>query len=143
MWENDEIEILARTLYGEARGEYYKQSGGLGSFIAVGNVVINRLMQRTWFGSSVIEVCKKPWQFSCWNPKDPNFKVVSQDRLTDSLFNFCKKVAVGLLMKNWPDLTKGSDHYHSVNIEGLPKWAVNQRPQIQIGQHVFYKLGNK
>ena len=41
----NDIHILARTIYGEARGEYYRLDGGLSSLIAIGNVVKNRLKQ--------------------------------------------------------------------------------------------------
>ena len=100
----------------------------------------NRVHQQTWFGKTIVEVCRKPWQFSCWNEKDPNYKVVTQKTLSDNLFTFCKKVANGLIYKDWPDLTKGSDHYHSSLLPILPKWTVHQTAQIQIGRHIFYKL---
>ncbi|MES2252810.1 MAG: cell wall hydrolase, partial [Pseudomonadota bacterium] len=67
-----DIDILARTIYGEARGEYGRVDGGLAALIAVGNVIVNRTQQQTWFGRTVRDVCLKPYQFSCWNRNDPN-----------------------------------------------------------------------
>ncbi len=72
--EHIEINILAKTLYGEARGE------GLSGLEAVANTIINRVNTakakggRFWWGNDIISVCQKPYQFSCWNKKDPNRK---------------------------------------------------------------------
>ena len=65
------IDTLARTIYGEARGEPIRGKE------AVAAVVLNRVgraMERGgwWWGSSVAEVCRRPWQFSCWNADDAN-----------------------------------------------------------------------
>lgn len=138
---NKEIEVLARTIYGEARGEYHKKEGGLAALIAVGNVILNRLKQKTWFGKSVSEVCLKAWQFSCWNDTDPNSTVLKQAIITEPVFKVCQEVAQGLILKEWPDLTKGSDHYHHRLMHKLPMWAKDKHPQFQVGHHLFYKLG--
>ena len=66
MIEHD-IDILARTIYGEARGE--KTAGKK----AVACVIMNRYKAKKWFsGKTIAETCQKPWQFSCWNKNDPN-----------------------------------------------------------------------
>lgn len=133
-----DIQILARTIYGEARGEYRHVLGGLAALIAVGNVVINRLNQKTWYGQTIQEVCQKPWQFSCWNVNDPNFKLLQAELIMDPMFDICLKVAEGVIAKQWPDLTDGCDHYHVTTIK--PKWAVGVAPKRQIGRHQFYDL---
>lgn len=77
------VEILARTLWGEARGE------GVIGMEAVAWVVLNRrtvarqearrqiqrfghLRKRYWWGDTILKICRKPYQFSCWNMDDPN-----------------------------------------------------------------------
>ena len=35
---------------------------------------------RSWWGEGYIGVCRKPWQFSCWNLRDPNYPYVSGAR---------------------------------------------------------------
>ncbi len=137
----DEMSVLSRTIYGEARGEYVKKDGGLAALIAVANVIMNRVRLQTWFGKTIFEVCKKPWQFSCWNPSDPNYSLLLKEDLNDSIFLVCQQVAQGVIYKNWPDLTKGADHYHSVKIQSFPKWAQGCQPKIQLGNHLFYQLG--
>ena len=134
----DEIDILARTIYGEARGEYDLLEGGISALIGVGNVVMNRLKARSWYGKSIQEVCQKPFQFSCWNVGDPNRKILMQEEITDPVFTVCHQVATKVALEEWPDLTKGSDHYHAFSI--LPPWARGQRPKVRLARHIFYRL---
>jgi hypothetical protein len=63
----DDKQLLALTIYGEARGEVYK------GLIAVGSVILERVAHRGWDGDTIKEVCLMPWQFSCFLPNDPNF----------------------------------------------------------------------
>lgn len=134
----EDIDILGRTIYGEARGEY--QSGGVASLIAVGNVVMNRLKAESWYGSTIQEVCLKPWQFSCWNKGDPNRDVIIQDNIVDPIFSLCCKVAAKVAFQDWPDLTKGSDHYHATTLPIYPSWSKGKVPKICIAKHLFYQL---
>ena len=117
----DEIDILARTIYGEARGEYEHREGGLCALIAVGNVVMNRLKAQSQYGKTIQEICQKPWQFSCWNKGDPNQAILRQQDIADPLFTVCCQVAAKVARKEWPDLTKGSDHYHALSVSA--SWA--------------------
>eukprot|EP00731_Ephydatia_muelleri_P014889 Em0008g609a len=65
-----DVDVLARTLWGEARGE------GRTGMEAVASVIINRVdwphEGSLWWGNTVEEVCKKPSQFAVWNAGDPN-----------------------------------------------------------------------
>ncbi|HLD95340.1 MAG TPA: cell wall hydrolase [Alphaproteobacteria bacterium] len=133
-------DILARTIYGEARGEYFSRVGGLSALIAVGNVVLNRMKRKKWFGTTVREVCLKPFQFSCWNEKDPNFRVVKSVSRQDPIFEICYHVAEQLCDGRWPDLTQNADHYYAVSMKIPPAWAKDKKPTIQIGGHVFFNL---
>ncbi len=139
---NRDLQILARTIYGEARGEYAHAQGGLSALIAVGNVVMNRFHQKTWYGRTIGEVCQKPWQFSCWNSDDPNYSLVIQDVITDPLYQICFQVAEKVSTDQWPDLTLGCDHYHT-SYGKIPTWAHGLRPKITIGHHWFYDLRKK
>ena len=137
--END-IDILARTLYGEARCEYTNSRGGLASLIAVANVIMNRSKKPERFGDSIEKVCLRPWQFSCWNAKDPMRKVIVSDSLLkDPVFKVCQEVARGVALENWPDLTHGSDHYHADYCK--PAWADLTKINLRLCHHYFYKLG--
>ncbi|MGN0919310.1 MAG: cell wall hydrolase [Alphaproteobacteria bacterium] len=133
----DELEIFAKTLYGEARGET------LAGIEAVANVILNRHkmalhQKRVWWGKSIPEICLKPWQFSCWNPADPNFKLLQQDLSQEKSYQICKRVALRALHGNLRDNTHGATHYHSLSI--TPYWARGIIPSAQIGAHLFYTL---
>jgi N-acetylmuramoyl-L-alanine amidase len=136
MTEQD-INTLARTLYGEARGEY--KTSGPGALIAVANVIVNRQKRGARFGKTITEVCLKPKQFSCWNHNDPNYKLISGDEiLKESLFDLCKEVALKVGSEIWPDLTRGSDHYHATSCK--PSWANPEKIKLKLGRHIFYCL---
>lgn len=137
---SDDIDILARTIYGEARGEYKCLDGGIASLIAVGNVVMNRVKVGCWYGKTIQEVCQKPWQFSCWNRGDPNRSMLMHDDIADPVFSLCREVATKVAIEEWPDLTKGSDHYHATTLPTYPPWAKGREPKIRFAKHVFYQL---
>lgn len=137
----DDIDTLARTIYGEARGEYSKADGGLSSLMAVGNVVMNRVWGKKSFGSTIKEVCLKPYQFSCWNPSDPNCALISkltQDQ--NDMTRLCWKVAEAVARGDWPDLTQGSNHYFASTLKKIPAWALGQKLRLKLGAHLFYKI---
>jgi spore germination cell wall hydrolase CwlJ-like protein len=118
---------LARTIYGEARGE--PRSGKE----AVANVIRNRAMNSN---QSIHDVCLEKYQFSCWNLDDPNRKIITQANINDSVFQECldiaKKCVEGKLMDN----TFGSTHYHRKDY--FPEWSKNYKPVVKIGDHVFF-----
>lgn len=136
----EEIEIFARTIYGEARGEYTCLEGGLASLIAVGNVVMNRLKAQSRYGKTIQEVCQKPWQFSCWNENDPNRVILMKGEIVDPIFIVCREVASNVITHAWPDLTRGSDHYHATTLFPLPPWARGRQPKVRFANHIFYQL---
>lgn len=144
MKNRTDIDVLARTLYGEARGEFMRPEGGLSALIGVANVVMNRVHRQTWFGKSIREVCLKPYQFSCWNESDPNRALIlSVTPEKCAIFQACLQVAQQVAAQTWPDLTKGADHYYALWLPRAPKWTLHSRPVAKIGHHVFYKLEEK
>ncbi len=139
----DDIEIMARTIYGEARGEYGRVDGGLAALIAVGNVIMNRAQQQTWFGDTVRDVCLKPYQFSCWNESDPNRERLVAVTDETPIFAQCFDVARAVIARSYPDLTKGSDHYYSHDLVFPPKWSLSAAERARIGKHRFFKLAGR
>ncbi|MFN7709861.1 MAG: cell wall hydrolase [Holosporales bacterium] len=138
-YSEQDLEIMARTIYGEARGEYARAEGGLAALIGVANVILNR-WHMGGYGQTLAEVCTKPYQFSCWNIRDPNRRLIEQVASSDAVFGVCAEVARYVVEGRWPDLTQGADHYHAKSMKQLPKWAVGVRPRAQLGGHVFYRL---
>lgn len=132
-----EADILARTLFGEARNE-----GAIG-MEAVACVVLNRVQiarQRGgyWWGNSIIQVCQKPYQFSCWNKDDPNLKRITEVDESNIYFATCKRIARRAVIGALRDITGGATHYHADYVD--PYWAKGEKPITKIGRHIFYKL---
>ena len=124
-----DMEILAKTIFGEARGE--SQEGQ----IAVACCVFNRFKSGKWFGAKTIAgVCLKPWQFSCWNKNDPN----SQKIMALTFPVYSKYFSVIEEAKK-DDITKGATHYYNPSICNRPKWAEGRKPCVKIGKHLFFK----
>lgn len=134
-----EIDVLARTLWGEARSE------GETGMRAVAHVVLNRVEKaeakggKHWWGHDIITVCQKPYQFSCWNPADPNrtklMAVNGENIYFATALRVARRAVLGQLGK---DITLGADHYHTIDI--LPYWAKGENPVTILGRHKFYKL---
>lgn len=137
-YRNIEIDVLARTLWGEARGE-----GALG-MEAVACVVLNRVKVaeekggKYWWGSNIVQVCQKPYQFSCWNRSDPNFKKLQTVHEGDLYFATALRVARRACAGTLEDSTNGATHYHAR--ASKPFWARGEKPTATIGNHIFYRL---
>lgn len=125
----DQVDYMARTLYGEARGEDEK------GMQAVANVVMNRVKAGGWYGASVKDVVTKPYQFSCWNKTDANYEKIL--KATDSQLKTARRIAENVINGVLPDITGGATHYHNKNI--TPYWAASMTKTAEIGNHVFYK----
>lgn len=125
----DQADYMARTIYGEARGE------GARGMQAVGNVIMNRIKQGGWFGASIKDVVLKPKQFSCWNENDPNRTVILSANAAQlaTARNIAERVMSGELS----DITGGATHYHAKSI--TPYWAKTLTKTATIGNHIFYK----
>ncbi len=125
-----EIDVLARTLWGEARGE------GEAGMAAVAAVIVNRARRPGWWGRDIVEICKRPWQFSCWNAGDPNREKLLRVGNDDAAFAAALRIARLALAGALPDPTQGATHYHAAQIQ--PGWARGREPAARIGGHLFY-----
>jgi N-acetylmuramoyl-L-alanine amidase len=126
------IDTLARTLWGEARGE-----PRLGKE-AVAAVVLNRLRRNApgRFGATVEEVCRKPQQFSCWNQNDPNRAQLERVDRSNVAFAECLAIAEQAVDGRLSDPTIGADHYHTKAVS--PSWSRGKTPCRTIGRHHFF-----
>lgn len=136
-----DIDTLARTLYGEARGE------GAEGMRAVAHVPLNRLKEPGWWtrekgdgipDDTVAAACREPKQFSAWNPGNPNRELMEKVTLDDPAFQRAYVVALSVLLglgDYGRDPTGGATHYHTVDVS--PPWAQGHQPK-RIGDHLFY-----
>ncbi len=134
-YTQEDIDIVARTLWGEARGENYQGR------LAVAWVVRNRATKSPAYNwpNTPKGVCLQPWQFSCWNENDPNLSELKQVTTQDPIFKECLAIAKFVLTGDIADPTLEADHYYASWIK-TPPWAVGKKVTATIGQHRFYKL---
>lgn len=130
--KEQQIDTVARTIWGEARGE------GYAGMQAVANVIMNRVASGGWYGLTPAEVCKKPKQFSCWLKSDPNYNKLISVTTADRLFKQAVEIATKAVNGDLPDITGGATEYHTKSIR--PNWNYDRLIKTaSIGQHVFYK----
>jgi len=133
-----DLDIAARTVYGEARGESFQ------GMKAVAWVLRNRSEidiwddgKPDWWGETLSEVCQKKWQFSCWNFNDPNRMKLLALPVTNETYKQClRAVAEVLVEPQIADATMGAFHYHAIGIH--PSWASAAQPSLRMGNHIFY-----
>ena len=128
---DDAIDILARTIWGEARGE------GPDGRKAVAAVVVNRVKRPRWWGRTVEAVCLKPWQFSCWNENDPNRAPLLSVGPSDAEFRACLAIATAAVDGFADDRTLGATHYFRTGTS-VPHWAAGKTACATIGNHSFF-----
>lgn len=140
-FDDRDIEILGKTLNGEARGE--PRAGK----VAVAWVIRNRAERPRFAGDlvgqagAVAKVCLAPWQFSCWNDSDPNS---ARLKTLPATAYVAEATIAGLVLDGIePDPTAGADHYHTIDKPVWagawpPDWAPRMREVARFGGHVFY-----
>lgn len=130
-----DIGILARTIWGEARGEdtIGKQ--------AVANVVLNRAAEaynHPHFGDGTLAgACQAPWQFSCMNDTDPNKTKLLAVTAEDPVFAECQQIASDAANGLLEDNTGGATYYKVIGT--YAPWAEGKSPCFVHGHHEFYR----
>lgn len=133
-----EIDVMARTVWGESRGERIEGQ------IEVAHVLLNRVNAQSWWGRTLTGVCTypgmgvdKPHQFSAWNVSDPNYGKMMLIGLDDASFRKALWVTLGVLEGLLPSQLEGQPcHYHTSAIR--PWWADDSKFVGAVGNHLFY-----
>lgn len=115
---DEEFELLARVIHGEARGEPF-----IGQ-VAVGAVVINRVLD-PYFPNTIREVIYQKNQFSCVNDGQINLKPNS------SAYKAAREAL------NGTDPTMGSLYFYNPRTAKFQWWFETRRKTVTIGNHVF------
>lgn len=130
-------DILARTLWGEARGE------SLAGQIAVAWTIRNRVSDgktKSWWGEGYAGVCLAPYQFSCWNKNDPNYASLSGAKAIPFRELAQARIAADQVIDGKvPDPTGGATHYYAIAMKKAPGWAAKAKETLRLGGHVFFK----
>lgn len=124
-----DIDLLARTIWGEARGETMEGR------IAVANVIMNRVSDPRW-PNTVSAVVLQPKQFSAWNAGDPNRDALLSVDESNPVFREALAIAQAAVDGSLDDLTKGANHYFAEYIP-TPGWARDMAGTTTIGVHRF------
>lgn len=134
----DDVDTLARTIWGEARGEGYQ------GMVAVANVVINRHRisrrtpdQKDWWGETIKEICLAPRQFSAWWDHNRP-KMLEADARTPQ-FSTAMSIAARAVSNQLVDITGGATHYHATSLARYPTWTDGAVQTAGVGGHVFYR----
>lgn len=141
-----EKDYLARTCWGEARGE------GKAGQRAVAAVILNRVADRRYPSTVQGVALQRRWverlqryiyQFSMWDPLDHNEKLARAVTAADANFRSCLDVAEEALTGRLSDPTGGATMYYSpsamVPKGSLPGWNFSVlRQSATIGKHVFF-----
>jgi hypothetical protein len=134
-------QIMALTLYGEARGEPCEGK------IAVGSVILERVEHRDWDGKTIPEVCLKPWQFSCFNEKDPNYWIMvhiaehwDYEMKYNKYLNDCYTIASGLIDGSITRTKEIAENHATqyIRIDCNAPWEKEMKKVTTIGGHDFY-----
>ncbi len=115
-----ELELLAKAINGEARGESF-----IGQ-VAVGAVIINRVLSN-YFPDTFKKVIYQPKQFSAVADGQINL------RPTRSVYRAARQAIKGT------DPTMGALYYYNPRTAKNQRWFATRRAVVTIGSHVFTK----
>lgn len=128
-----DLEILALTLWGEARGE------GTEGMEAVASVIVNRAKSGIkWWGQNVRQICLKPYQFSCWLKSDPNRQKLMGVTTQDPQYSIALGIAAMAIGGTLDDASCHADSYFDRRMSIPPKWANGLWTCTEIGHQLFY-----
>ncbi len=124
-----DLDILSRTIYGEARGESFDGKK------AIVHVIVNRMNKRKGDRDhSLAATAIRHMQFSAWREADPNRVKMDTIDLNNRIFRECMRAVLEAIDE--PDPTVGSDHYHTH--ASRPRWSRGKTPAVKIGNHRFF-----
>lgn len=140
-----DLDQVALTIYGEARGE------PIAGQRAILHVMLNRLKNPGWWSrqagdrisdDTLAAVCHDPWQFSCWNPSDPQSARLRNPKTLElpEVQRIRHWVAMEL-MEPGIDPTNGADHYCTTKVVRYTRWTRGRTPVKVIGNHSFFRIG--
>ena len=130
-----ELCLLALCAWREARSQ------GFQGMLGVCWSVRNRVNNPNWWGKDWEEVVEKKWQYSSFNPDDPNTKLLPGDPAKDQAWADALMAAEQAYAARGVDPTQGATHYYSTSMKTPPTWATAKDTvfKVQIGDHRFYR----
>jgi spore germination cell wall hydrolase CwlJ-like protein len=143
-YELDTKQVLGLTVYSEAGGEITEGK------IAVATVVMERVDHRNWDGKTIIEVCFKKRQFSCYNEFDKSYgktlhiaEAWDSSLATDFALMDCYSIAIGMIEGYIPrhPIIAAAHCCQYLTTAGKKDadWWKAMDFLVKIGGHEFYK----
>lgn len=117
LYSDSDIALLARLIYGEARGESYQGQ------VAVGAVVLNRVKSSS-FPNTISGVIYQKYAFTA----------VSDGQINLTPNDTAKKAAIAA-MNGW-DPSYGALYYYNP-VTATSQWIFSRQTTVVIGRHVF------
>lgn len=133
-WQAWAYSLLALTIWREARGE------SADAQIAVACSIKNRVDRPSWWGTTLISVLVKKWQYSSLtDPKDRQLTTWPTE--ADASFERCLSIAWGVMEGLYSSPVPGADSYYDDSIEA-PKWAKENPSRFvgKVGRLNFYNM---
>lgn len=125
-------QLMELCVYREARGE------GMIGKRGVAWVIQNRVSHPSWWGHDMRGVITKPFQFSSFNPGDPNSNVWPQD--DEPAFIDCVAASGGVLSGSDTDPTSGAQYYNDISIETPLAWVnAGYQLTLAVGRLKFFR----
>jgi len=134
-----DLDIAARTMLGEARGQ------GIAGLAAVGNVLANRAYDPVFagqYGRSVAQQALAPNQFSAWNYDDPNRQYMVGIPTTSPQYQQALDIARSIFEGRTPDNTRGALNYRNADVApgSLYHGRSERSSYYDIGDHRFSRF---
>lgn len=134
--QHEKIEVISACIILEAGGTSKKEMH------AVANVIFNRAEKRKL---TPYKIVIQPKQFSCANSSQGkvfNYKkfielAKNEKKWKKSIWEYTMGLALLGYMKELPDITNKSNHFHEKKIN--PYWASKLNPTIKSKNFNFYK----
>lgn len=131
----DPEDILAKTVWGEARGT------GAAGMRHVASVIMNRVHNPERWGGGVVHVCWAPHQFQCWEA-GPLLIKVKKVTADDPWFLIAMGIARAAYFEKLVDETHGADSFYAISMKNPPAWTKGARHTYSDGWHSFWKIGS-
>ena len=126
----DEIEVIASTIYHEARGE------GVDGMNAVASVIYNRSNQPRWKKLGLAGVCLQKKQFSCHNK---GFLSAKPKTIVDKkAYEYCKGLANKMINGSFKSTVGNANHYCTLKCNVY--WKNQLKNTIIVKRQIFGTL---
>jgi len=127
---------LAILVWRESRGESFDAQ------VAVAHSVMNRVRHPGWWGTDLLSVIWKKWQYSSLtDPNDPQIKL--QPKLPDPSWLSGLGASYDVVYGDVENPAPGADSYYDISLDKIgkaPKWATADKFVKQLGRLKFYDL---